>query len=121
MDIWPFLPTIFDNSPPEAAWPHKKGEVYGPIVTYFLWENEKDDDHWLGVLTETLERLRQVALKEGVTKDDVPYYWNTSLEPEYITVEQIYRGNLDRLKKLRAKYDPNDVMGLTGGFRIPIR
>jgi hypothetical protein len=35
------------------------------------------------------------------------------------SVEQIYRGNLSKLSALRAKYDPGNVMGRTGGFRIP--
>ena len=35
--VWPFLPTIFDESPC-AAWPHVKGRPFGPLVAEFLWD-----------------------------------------------------------------------------------
>ncbi|KAH9924781.1 uncharacterized protein B0H18DRAFT_1104924 [Fomitopsis serialis] len=118
IDVWPFLPTIFDNSPSGAAWPHKKGEAFGPLLAYFLWEKAEDDDFWLGKMKTALKNIREVALAEGCTTLKAPYYSNTSLED--ITPRMIYRGNLRKLGKVRAKYDPNDVMGQTGGFKIPL-
>lgn len=67
-------------------------------------------------MTDALNAIRQVAESEGVTTNDTPVYLNTTLE--ITPVEHIYRGNLEHLGRVRAKYDPDDVMSLTGGFKI---
>ncbi|KZT65650.1 hypothetical protein DAEQUDRAFT_696928 [Daedalea quercina L-15889] len=118
IDVWPFLPSIFDKSPSGAAWPHKKGEAFGPLLAYFLWDNAEDDVFWIEKMKEALRNIREVALEEGCTTKSAPYYTNTSLEDIKPTL--IYRGNLKGLSEVKAKYDPNDVMGLTGGFKIPL-
>ncbi|TFK45059.1 hypothetical protein BDQ12DRAFT_731029 [Crucibulum laeve] len=118
IDVWPFLPTIFEKSPEGAAWPHKKDEPFSPLLAYFLWENEDDDEFWLTKMKKALNYIRNVALEEGCTTNDPPYYLNTSLED--VPVKGIYRDNLAKLSAIRAKYDPEDVMGNTGGFKIPL-
>ena len=67
-------------------------------------------------MTNTLNAIRQVAESEGVTTNDAPVYLNTTLE--ITPVEHIYRGSLERLERVRAKYDPDDVVSLTGGFKV---
>lgn len=117
MDVWPFLPSIFDKSTP-AAWPHQKGKAFGPLLAYFLWEEKSEDQFWLGRMQTALDNVHQVALKEGCTPENAPVYLNCALE--YTPVEEIYRGELKGLSAIRAKYDPTDVMGRTGGFKIPL-
>ncbi|KAF7982402.1 hypothetical protein HWV62_28503 [Athelia sp. TMB] len=117
MDVWPFLPSIFDNSTP-AAWAHKKGKPFGPLLAYFLWEDKAEDTFWLGRMQTALDNVRDVAIREGCFADNAPVYCNNALE--YTAVEDIYRGGLKALSALRAKYDPTDVMGRTGGFKIPL-
>lgn len=117
MDVWPFLPSIFDNSSP-SAWPHKKGDTFGPLLAYFLWESKSEDSYWLGKMTAALDHVHEVAIREGCTADYAPIYNNTSLE--HTLVENIYRDELKELSALRMKYDPADVMGRTGGFKIPL-
>ncbi|KAJ6614360.1 hypothetical protein B0H10DRAFT_2436007 [Mycena sp. CBHHK59/15] len=117
MDVWPFLPSIFDNSTP-AAWPHKKGKAFGPLLAYFLWEGKAEDQFWLGRMQTALDSVREVAVREGCAAENAPTYSNNSLE--YTPVEDIYRGELKGLSALRAKYDPTDVMGRAGGFKIPL-
>jgi len=118
IDVWPFLPTAFDKSPPGSAWPHEKGKVVGPLLAYFLWDYEEDDEFWVETMQAVLTNLRKVALKEKCTTEDVPVYSNCSLGGT--PVELIYRSNLEHLRKLRQVYDPKDVMGQAGGFKIPL-
>lgn len=33
-------------------------------------------------------------------------------------VESIYGSNLDRMRKVKAAVDPDNVMGLAGGFKV---
>lgn len=122
LDVWPFLPSIFDKSTP-AAWPHEKGNAFGPLLAYFLWEGtgedrKADDQFWLGRMQRALDEVYKVAVKEGCAAEGAPVYSNNSTE--YTPVEHIYRGELPGLSNLRAKYDPTDVMGRTGGFKIPL-
>ena len=117
-EVWPFLPTIFDHGLPGAAWPHEPGKVFGPCLASFRWTDEEKDGFWLQKMTDALNAIRQVAESEEVTTNDAPIYLNTTLE--FTPVENIYRGNLEHLKGIRAKYDPDDIMSLTGGFKISL-
>lgn len=69
-------------------------------------------------MTDALNAIRQVAESEGVTTHEAPVYLNTTLE--FTPVGCIYQGNLEHLKGIRVKYDPDDVMSLTGGFKISL-
>ncbi|KAG0701510.1 hypothetical protein DFH29DRAFT_555526 [Suillus ampliporus] len=117
IDIWPFMPCMFDSSSP-AAWPHKEGQPNGPLLVCFQWEGENNDKYWIELTKQILQSIRKVAKQEGCTNDELPSYCNTSLADT--PVQDIYKNNLSKLKKIRAKYDPNDVMGRAGGFRIPL-
>ncbi|KAH9042971.1 hypothetical protein EDB83DRAFT_2227926, partial [Lactarius deliciosus] len=104
-EIWPFLPTMFDQSVP-SAWPHKRGEPNGPLIVYFMWEGRDNDRVWIDQMKTALDHIHGIALQEGCTTPDAPVYCNTTLE-DVTTPEQIYRDNLDRLSALRVRYDPD--------------
>jgi len=116
-DIWPFVPTMFDNSS-DTAWPHYAGQPNGPVLVIILWEDKEHDDFWVEQLVKALDAIRAVALEEQCTTEDAPVYQNTALDKT--STEEIYRKNLSHLILLREKVDPNGVMDLTGGFRIPL-
>ncbi|KAG1869490.1 hypothetical protein F4604DRAFT_1926884 [Suillus subluteus] len=117
IDIWPFLPSMFDTST-SAAWPHNKGQPNGPLFVSFQWEGESNDKYWIGLMVQTLRSIRKMAEAEGCTNDNLPNYCNTSLADT--PVKDIYKNHLSKLMTIRAKYDPDNLMGRTGGFRIPL-
>ncbi|KAG2053674.1 FAD-binding domain-containing protein [Suillus hirtellus] len=117
IDIWPFLPSMFDTST-SAAWPHEKGRPNGPLLACFQWEGESNDSFWIGMMKQILQSIQKVAEAEGCTNDKLPKYCNTSLADT--PVQDIYKEHLPKLIAIRAKYDPNNMMGRTGGFRIPL-
>lgn len=117
-DVWPFLPTMFDKSV-DGARPHKKGTPNGPLLVYFMWEDEKNDEVWINQMKTALDHIHRIAREEKCATDSAPVYCNTTLA-EVTSVEQIYRNNLAKLTVLRRKYDPENVMERTGGFRIPL-
>ncbi|KAF9475882.1 hypothetical protein BDN70DRAFT_935519 [Pholiota conissans] len=117
LDAWPFLPNIFDNSTP-AAWPHKKGEAVSPLLAFYTWENEKDDDFWVGEMKRALGEIQTVAKSEGCTRDDAPIYLNTTLGDT--PVKDIYGENHSKLVRIKAKYDRHNTMRNAEGFVIPI-
>ena len=117
VDIWPFVSTIFDKSPP-SAWPHTKGNPSGPLVINFKWEGQENDQFWLPAIENFTAGLLRLAVDQGCTTSDAAQYYNLSLDN--VTAFDIYRGNMTQLQGLRRKYDPQNIMGRTGGFRIPL-
>jgi hypothetical protein len=60
--------------------------------------------------------LRDAAVADGQPVAHASKYVNYALFST--PLEEIYGDNLDRLRKIRAAVDPNDVMGLAGGFKF---
>jgi len=117
VDIWPFVSTIFDNSSP-SAWPHTKGNPSGPLVINFKWEGQENDNFWLSAMETMTADLVKIAVEQGCSTYDAAQYYNLSLDN--VTASDIYRGNFTQLQAVRQKYDPENIMGHTGGFRIPL-
>ncbi|KAK1227244.1 hypothetical protein PQX77_009757 [Marasmius sp. AFHP31] len=118
IDAWPVHKTIFANSPPGAAYPHDRDRPCGPMLVYFRWLNEKDDEFWLAKLEGTLDRIRVVAEKHQLMPEKPAYYSN--LSPETMPAHEIYGDNMKWLQEVKAKYDPTDVMSRCGGHKIPL-
>ena len=60
--------------------------------------------------------IHAAALADGQNVSNAAEYMNYAL---YGTpLKGIYGGNLERLREIRAKIDPNNVMGLTGGWKF---
>lgn len=60
--------------------------------------------------------LQAEAIKEGQKIQNAPWYPNYALYSD--PVSQFYGPNLPRLQAIKKQYDPENVMGLTGGFKI---
>jgi len=117
LEIWPFHKDAFKGVKREdSAWPHEEGKVFGPLVGFFEWSGKDKDEYWLGKITESLEKLRQVALEQECTTEDLPVYLNIALENT--PVKAIYRDRYEQLERLRHECDPNNVMGSAAGFVI---
>lgn len=65
----------------------------------------------------SIERLKNVAISEGIYKEDYTAYPNYAITGK--TAEELYGAtNAARLRQIRAQVDPNGVMELAGGFTI---
>jgi hypothetical protein len=116
--VWPFLPDIFDKSPSKAAWPHR-GKAFYPVVAEYMWaKNTGSSGFWIKEIKDALATIYAVALEEGCTSPDLPIYSNTTLADTPLT--DIYHDNLQVLSQIRQIYDPDNVMGRSGGFIIPL-
>jgi hypothetical protein len=68
------------------------------------------------VLRNISDRARDVALVDGQNVSNAAKYPNYAL---FCTpLEDMYGGNVERLRKIRAAVDPEDVMGLAGGWKF---
>jgi hypothetical protein len=67
-------------------------------------------------LRQISHTIREIALAEGQNVSHAAKYVNYALFGT--PLEDIYGGNLDRLRKIRTAVDPEEVMGLTGGWKF---
>ena len=115
-DIEPFLPDILTHGS-DSAYPADRSKAYLPTNLYFAWLFEADDKIMHDAITQSAAQLTAVAKKDGQNIDDAALYGNYAI---YDTpVERIYGSdNLNRLKAIKTQYDPNNVMGLAGGWKF---
>ncbi|OSX60836.1 hypothetical protein POSPLADRAFT_1182032 [Postia placenta MAD-698-R-SB12] len=116
-DVEPFLPTILTHGGP-SAYPWTRTERYLPLNIYFSWSDETYDSDYYAAITQTATNLTSAAVAEGQTNiSGVPHYPNYSL---YGTpISDIWGTALPTLVELKQTYDPNNVMGLAGGWKVP--
>jgi hypothetical protein len=69
----------------------------------------------LGALRESLASLKNLAAQEEGA-GDLPLYSNYAMRDT--PLEQVYGANLGRLKEIKARVDPENVMGLAGGWKF---
>ena len=83
----------------------------------FYWQDALYDNVFVAAVEESVNRLTAVAWKEGLL-DNNP----TALYGNYVNAEtplvEIYGDNLPKLRALKTKIDPKNVMGLAGGFKF---
>ena len=60
--------------------------------------------------------IHAAALADGQNVSHAAVYVNYALFGT--PLKEIYGGNVERLRKIRAAIDPEDVMGLTGGWKF---
>ena len=94
-----------------------EGKAPNPLLAYFAWQNATYDDVFVAVVEESADRLSVVAKVEGLLSDDPSALHGNYVDANTPLVE-IYGENLPKLRALKAKIDPKNVMGLTGGFKF---
>jgi hypothetical protein len=60
--------------------------------------------------------IRAAALADGQDVSRAALYPNYAISGT--PLEDMYGGNVKRLRKIRAEIDPKDVMGLAGGWKF---
>ena len=100
----------------DSAYPPDRSHAIFPSVISVLWSNVSLDDTMAFALRNFSESVRSVALKDGQNVSHAAIYPNYALFDT--PLEDIYGGNVERLRKIRAMIDLEDVMGLTGGWRF---
>ena len=100
----------------DSAYPPDRSQAVFPSVLAVEWSNSSLDDTAAIALRSFSGAIRDVALADGQNVSHAAKYPNYALFGT--PLEEMYGGNVDRLRKIRAEIDPEDVMGLTGGWKF---
>ncbi|KAJ7030279.1 FAD dependent oxidoreductase [Mycena alexandri] len=114
-NIEPFLPSIYSHGP-ASAYPPARNAGYLPINLNFAWTPAKSDAIFHTALKQSANHLTDVAVYAGQAVAQAPLYTNYALADT--PLERMYGDNLPRLRTIKAQVDPNNVMGLAGGFKF---
>lgn len=115
--IEPFLQTAFSSaSEGSSAWPPSRERVLLPTNLYWAWGPAEADPLVYDAVLASAERLTRLAEAEGQDIADAALYGNYAIAST--PVERLYGDNLDRMLAIKQKYDPANVMGLAGGWKV---
>ncbi|CDO76775.1 hypothetical protein BN946_scf184978.g4 [Trametes cinnabarina] len=113
----PFLQTIFSHAAPNSsAYPPNRAIAPSPLSISYAWNDSSADEAMHSAARESAGQLTRVLSSEGQNVKDTALYGNYAIFGT--PLERIYGSNLPRLRMLKAKYDPNGIMGLTGGWKF---
>ena len=115
--VEPFLPTIFQHSNIPSAYPPDRSVAILPYNLIYGWTDPQFDKDFHGMAQEAAARIRDIAVSQGQSRT-----LNASHYPNYAVFDtpltDIYGKNVARLKAIKRKVDPLNVMGLAGGFKL---
>ena len=126
--LWEFFTADFLNHAPAlpgfptpSAYPPQRDIALMGSLIWVGWSSEDDDELIHGAIKDSNLLLRKYAASLGQEAAD-PDSPLASKYPNYAAYwtpsEEIFGANLPLLKEIKAKYDPTNVMGLTGGFKV---
>ena len=111
----PFENDIFTHGEP-SAYPPDRSHTLLPSSLFLGWTDKSKDKYMYDNMRELSASLIEAGIKDGQDLKHAAHYINYAL---YGTpLEQMYGGNVARLRKIRKQYDPHRVMDLTGGFKF---
>ena len=117
--IQPFMPGMFSHGN-LGAWPPggSSNPTLCPMFLQCSWFDPRADVQMHELQTDINADLVSSFANYSHDVGSLPLYPNYA---RFDTpIEAIYGSNLPRLQELKAIYDPEDVMGLAGGFKIPL-
>ncbi|KZT01207.1 FAD dependent oxidoreductase [Laetiporus sulphureus 93-53] len=114
-DVEPFLPSILTHGS-ASAYPYARTQPFLPLNIYFSWISSSEDPTMHDAIVQSATNLTNVATAEGQSLTSAPHYPNYAI---YSTsLEEIYGTALPEMYALKATYDPDNVMSLSGGWMV---
>lgn len=114
-DVEPFLPSLFTHGS-DSAYPPSRSKGLYPLNLYYAWELPAADSFFHDAIVQSAAIIEAAAVADGQDVSSAALYGNYAVAGTSLT--RIYGDNLARLDSIKAQYDPNNVMGLAGGWKF---
>ena len=99
-----------------TAYPPDRSHAFSLLHISYVWTSQASDNDFYSAAERSQTLLRTlIQNKQPITKT-APIYPNFALPDT--PLEQMYGKNVDKLRALKKKVDPKNVMGLAGGFKF---
>ncbi|KAH8982962.1 FAD dependent oxidoreductase [Lactarius akahatsu] len=115
LTLEPFLGDVFSHGP-ASAYPPDRSHALFPTGVSFEYSNASLDDTVSNGLRSFSDAVTAAAVADGQNVSHAAGYPNYALSDT--PLEEIYGANLPRLHGIKKAVDPENVMGLAGGFKI---
>ena len=111
----PFEPDFLSHGGPSAFPPDRSRPVFPSGVCYG-WTDESVDKYMADAMHRSVASILAAGIKDGQDLTNAAPYVNYALFGT--PLERIYGGQLERLREIKRKYDPENIMALTGGWKL---
>lgn len=111
----PFEADFLTHGSPSAYPPDRTLPVF-PSRIYFGWTDSSVDKLMGDAIRASTAALESAGIQDGQDLENAAAYVNYAISGT--PLEKIYGGNLPRLREIKEIYDPQDVMGLAGGWKF---
>jgi len=115
LTLEPFDKGLFSHGS-GSAYPPDRSRALFPCSISVRFSNASLDDTMAFAIRNISDTIHAAALADGQDVSHAAKYPNYALFGT--PLEDMYGGNVDRLRKIRAAVDPEDVMGLAGGWKF---
>ncbi|KAH9017325.1 FAD-binding domain-containing protein [Lactarius deliciosus] len=115
LTLEPFLEDVFSHGS-ASAYPPDRSHALFPTVVAFAYSNVSLDDTVSKAVRSFSDTVTAAAVADGQNVSHAAVYPNYALFDT--PLEDIYGANLPRLHAIKKAIDPENVMGLAGGFKL---
>ncbi|KIJ49136.1 hypothetical protein M422DRAFT_28117 [Sphaerobolus stellatus SS14] len=99
-----------------GAYPHSQEHPWTPLQMLIGYVNPLEDKRTASLITKGANSIHAVAIRENQSSADAILYNNYAQQGTDLSL--LYGENLQKLRELRARYDPDNIINLTGGWKL---
>jgi hypothetical protein len=114
LSLEPILPDILSHSRSPSAYPPDRSIAFSPFLVCASWKDPNADAKLQQFVKEVALQIKNKAEENGIQIGSC--YPNYAIFDTPLT--EMYGTNVKKLKKIKERVDPSNVMGLAGGFKF---
>ncbi|KAJ7577570.1 hypothetical protein C8J56DRAFT_1007243 [Mycena floridula] len=114
VNLEPFFDAFAHATP--SAYPHSTSRPVTPFNPWITWSDPNDRDYVHAALKNMSARIQDFAIEQGQSLASDLRYPNYALDDTPLNL--MYGSNVQKLHQIKDEVDPQNIMGLTGGFKF---
>ncbi|KAF9474837.1 FAD-binding domain-containing protein [Pholiota conissans] len=112
-----FLPSVYSHNSAKTAYPPVRNIGFQPFNIACAWNSSEFDSVFHDAVVASSAHIHNAAIAQGQTGlTRSPIYPNYAVSGTPLA--DMYGSNLPALRALKARVDPENVMGLAGGWKF---